>query len=201
MFFADEKNIFGIIAVADQIKSDSASAVAALKKYGIEVDLVSGDHQAAAEHIGGLAGIDHVYAGVMPQEKENIVKNKKSQGLTVMVGDGINDAPALACADVGVAISSGTDIAMGAADVILIKNKLMDLVTAVEIRRKTRRIICQNLFWAFFYNVIGIPLAAGVFYISHGWMLNPVYASVAMSLSSVFVVCNSLRLNLYAAKK
>ena len=201
LFFADEKNIFGIIAVADQIKSDSASAVAALKKYGIEVDLVSGDHQAAAEHIGGLAGIDHVYAGVMPQEKENIVKNKKSLGLTVMVGDGINDAPALACADVGVAISSGTDIAMGAADVILIKNKLMDLVTAVEIGRKTRRIICQNLFWAFFYNVIGIPLAAGVFYISHGWMLNPVYASVAMSLSSVFVVCNSLRLNLYAAKK
>ena len=201
LFFADEKNIFGIIAVADQIKSDSASAVAALKKYGIEVDLVSGDHQAAAEHIGGLAGIDHVYAGVMPQEKENIVKNKKSQGLTVMVGDGINDAPALACADVGVAISSGTDIAMDAADVILIKNKLMDLVTAVEIGRKTRRIICQNLFWAFFYNVIGIPLAAGVFYISHGWMLNPVYASVAMSLSSVFVVCNSLRLNLYAAKK
>ena len=198
---AKENKLIGIIAVADTIKADTPQAVAELKKMGIHVVMLTGDNEITARAIADQAGVDEVIAGVLPDGKEAVIRRLMEEGKVAMVGDGINDAPALTRADVGIAIGAGTDIAIDAADVVLMKSSIRDVAAAIRISRATIKNIHENLFWAFFYNVIGIPLAAGVFYISHGWMLNPVYASVAMSLSSVFVVCNSLRLNLYAAKK
>lgn len=195
LFFADEKNILGIIAVADTIKTTSKEAVEKLKSYDIDVIMLTGDSEAAAQAIGNQAGIKHVIAGVLPAEKEAQITALQKEGHKVaMVGDGINDAPALAAADVGIAIGAGTDIAIDSADVVLMKSDLLDAARAVKLSKAVLRNIKENLFWAFFYNVIGIPLAAGVLYLTWGMRLSPMFAAAAMSMSSVCVVTNALRL-------
>lgn len=199
LFFAKEQKLLGVIAVADVIKPTSSRAVAQFKKMGIDVVMLTGDNKQTAEAIRRQLKIDRVVAEVLPQDKEREVRAiQEGGGRVAMIGDGINDAPALARADVGIAIGAGTDIAIESADIVLMKNDLMDAVTAVQLSKATLRNIKENLFWAFFYNTIGIPLAAGVFYfLLDGWKLNPMFAAAAMSLSSVFVVTNALRLKFF----
>ncbi len=197
LFFCDGGHVTGIIAVADTIKEDSAEAIKELKNMGIRVVMLTGDNERTAKAVGALAGVDDVIADVLPGEKENVVRRLRELGKTAMVGDGINDAPALMRADMGIAIGAGADVAIDAADVVLMKSRLTDVAAAVRMSRATLRNIHENLFWAFFYNVIGIPLAAGVWFPVFGWTLNPMFAAAAMSLSSFFVVSNALRLNLF----
>lgn len=196
LLFARNDTFMGIIAVADVIKDDSREAIAYLKDMGIKVCMITGDNEESARAIGEQAGVDEVIAGVLPDGKESKIRELMEQGKTAMVGDGINDAPALTRADVGIAIGAGTDIAMDAADVVLMKSGLMDVVDAITLGKATLRNIHENLFWAFIYNVIGIPLAAGVWIPLFGWQLNPMFGAAAMSLSSFCVVTNALRLNL-----
>ncbi len=195
LFFAKDGRLEGVIAVADVIKEDSPDAVKELQNMGIRVVMLTGDNERTARAIGRQAGVDEVIAGVLPDGKESVIRNLKSIGRTAMVGDGINDAPALTRADIGIAIGAGTDIAIDAADVVLMKSRLSDVPAAIRLSRATLRNIHENLFWAFFYNVIGIPLAAGVWYPLFGWKLNPMFGAAAMSLSSFCVVTNALRLN------
>ena len=197
LFFAKNGVLSGIIAVADVIKEDSPQAVKELQNMGIRVVMLTGDNERTAKAIGAQAGVDHVIAGVLPEGKESVIRRLKEQGKVAMVGDGINDAPALTRADMGIAIGAGTDIAIDAADVVLMKSRLSDVPAAIRLSRATLRNIHQNLFWAFFYNVIGIPLAAGVWIPIFGWTLNPMFGALAMSLSSFCVVSNALRLNLF----
>ncbi|MGN1140201.1 MAG: heavy metal translocating P-type ATPase [Oliverpabstia sp.] len=196
LFFAKDRKLLGIIAVADMIKEDSPQAVKELQNMGIRVVMLTGDNERTAKAIGKQAGVDEVIAGVLPEGKENVIRNLKKKGKVAMVGDGINDAPALTRADVGIAIGAGTDIAIDAADVVLMKSRLSDVPAAIRLSRATLKNIHENLFWAFFYNVIGIPLAAGVWIPLLGWKLNPMFGAAAMSLSSFCVVTNALRLNL-----
>ena len=196
LFFAEEDKLVGIIAVADTIKEDSPEAVRQLQNMGIKVVMLTGDNEQTARAIGKEAGVDEVIAGVLPDGKENVIKQLKKQGKVAMVGDGINDAPALTRADMGIAIGAGTDVAIDAADVVLMKSRLIDVPAAIRLSRATLTNIHENLFWAFFYNVIGIPLAAGLWYPLLGWKLNPMFGAAAMSLSSFCVVTNALRLNL-----
>ena len=196
LFFSEDGKMIGMIAVADSIKEDSHKAVEELENMGIKVVMLTGDNEAAARSIGEKAGISRVIAQVLPSEKEKVIRTLQKQGKTAMVGDGINDAPALTRADVGIAIGAGTDIAVDAADVVLMKNSLRDVPAAIRLSRSALKIIHENLFWAFIYNVVGIPLAAGVFISALGWQLNPMFAAAAMSLSSFCVVTNALRLNL-----
>ncbi len=198
LYFAEENQLLGIIAVADVVKPTSAAAIAALKKLGIDVVMLTGDNQRTAAAIQRKTGIDRVVAEVLPQDKEQEIRKLQAQGKVVaMIGDGINDAPALARANVGIAIGAGTDVAIESADIVLMKSDLLDAVTAIELSKAVIRNIKQNLFWAFFYNILGIPLAAGVFYSLLGWKLNPMFAAAAMSFSSVSVVTNALRLKLF----
>lgn len=197
LFFMFDNKLLGIIAVADVIKDESPQAVKELQNMGIKVVMLTGDNERTAKAVGKLAGVDEVIAGVLPDGKEKVVADLKKQGKVLMVGDGINDAPALTRADIGMAIGSGTDIAIDAADVVLMKSKLTDVPVAVRLSRKTLRNIHENLFWAFIYNVIGIPLAAGVWIPLLGWQLNPMFGAAAMSLSSFCVVTNALRLNFF----
>ena len=187
--------LIGVIAVADVIKEDSPQAVKELQNMGIRVVMLTGDNERTAKAIGALAGVDEVIAGVLPEGKESVIRSLKRQGKVAMVGDGINDAPALTRADMGIAIGAGTDIAIDAADVVLMKSRLSDVPAAIRLSRATLRNIHENLFWAFIYNVIGIPLAAGVWIPIFGWQLNPMFGAAAMSLSSFCVVSNALRLN------
>ncbi len=196
LFFAESGGLLGIIAVADTIKEDSAQAVKQLRNMGIKVVMLTGDNEQTAKAIGKQAGVDEVIAGVLPDGKESVIRNLKRHGKTAMVGDGINDAPALTRADTGIAIGAGTDVAIDAADVVLVKSRLIDVPAAIRLSRATLTNIHENLFWAFFYNVIGIPLAAGLWYPLLGWKLNPMFGAAAMSLSSFCVVTNALRLNL-----
>lgn len=197
LFFMLDNKLLGIIAVADVIKEESPQAIKQLQNMGIKVVMLTGDNERTAKAVGKLAGVDEVIAGVMPDGKEKVVAELKKQGKVLMVGDGINDAPALTRADIGMAIGSGTDIAIDAADVVFMKSKLTDVPAAVRLSRKTLRNIHENLFWAFIYNVIGIPLAAGVWISLLGWQLNPMFGAAAMSLSSFCVVTNALRLNFF----
>ena len=203
MFFADETNqtFLGVIAVADVIKEDSPRAVKELRDMGIRVVMLTGDNARTAKAIGAQAGVDEVIAEVLPEGKERVIRELKRQGKVAMVGDGINDAPALTRADTGIAIGAGTDVAIDAADVVLVKSRLLDVPAAIRLSRATLRNIHENLFWAFFYNVVGIPLAAGVWYPLLGWKLNPMFGAAAMSLSSFCVVTNALRLNLFDLRK
>jgi Cu2+-exporting ATPase len=185
----------GIIAVADVIKEDSPKAVTELQNMGIHVVMLTGDNERTAKAIGKQAGVDEVIAGVLPEGKENVIRKLQEKGKVVMVGDGINDAPALTRADIGIAIGAGTDIAIDAADVVLMKSRLNDVPAAIRLSRATLKNIHENLFWAFIYNIIGIPLAAGVWIPLFGWQLNPMFGAAAMSLSSFCVVTNALRLN------
>ena len=196
LFFASDDRLCGIIAVADTIKEDSPEAVRQLKNMGIRVVMLTGDNEQTANAIGKQAGVDEVIAGVLPDGKEAVIRKLKKQGRVAMVGDGINDAPALTRADMGIAIGAGSDVAIDAADVVLMKSRLIDVSAAVRLSRATLTNIHENLFWAFFYNVIGIPLAAGLWYPLLGWKLNPMFGAAAMSLSSFCVVTNALRLNL-----
>ena len=196
LFFAADDRLCGIIAVADTIKEDSPEAVRQLKNMGIRVVMLTGDNEQTANAIGKQAGVDEVIAGVLPDGKEAVIRKLKKQGRVAMVGDGINDAPALTRADMGIAIGAGSDVAIDAADVVLMKSRLIDVPAAVRLSRATLTNIHENLFWAFFYNVIGIPLAAGLCYPLLGWKLNPMFGAAAMSLSSFCVVTNALRLNL-----
>ena len=197
LLFARDGKLVGIIAVADVIKEDSPQAVRELQNMGIRVVMLTGDNERTARAIGAQAGVDDVIAGVLPDGKESVIRSLKEQGKVAMVGDGINDAPALTRADIGIAIGAGTDIAIDAADVVLMKSRLSDVPAAVRLSRATLKNIHENLFWAFFYNVIGIPLAAGVWIPIFGWTLNPMFGAAAMSLSSFCVVTNALRLNLF----
>ena len=197
LLFAQAGRLVGVIAVADVIKADSPAAIAALRNMGIRVVMLTGDNEKTARAIGRLAGVDEVIAGVLPEGKESVIRRLQAQGKVAMVGDGINDAPALTRADIGVAIGAGTDVAIDAADVVLMKSRLSDVPAAIRLSRATLRNIHENLFWAFFYNVIGIPLAAGVWIPLFGWTLNPMFGAAAMSLSSFCVVSNALRLNLF----
>jgi Cu2+-exporting ATPase len=194
--FASDGRVIGMIAVADVIKKDSADAVRELKNMGIKVVMLTGDNEKTALSIGRQAGVDKVIAGVLPDGKEAVIRSLQKKGKVVMVGDGINDAPALTRADMGIAIGAGTDVAIDAADVVLMKNSLRDVPAAIRLSRATLRNIRQNLFWAFIYNVLGIPLAAGAYVKLFGWELQPMFGAAAMSLSSFFVVTNALRLNL-----
>ena len=196
LFFAQGKQLLGIIAVADVIKEDSPQAIQELRNMGIQVVMLTGDNERTAQAIAKQAGVDHVVAGVLPDGKEAVIRKLKEHGKVAMVGDGINDAPALTRADLGIAIGAGTDVAINAADVVLMKSRLSDVPAAIRLSRVTLRNIHQNLFWAFIYNTIGIPLAAGVF-IPLGLTLNPMFGAAAMSLSSFCVVTNALRLNLF----
>ena len=196
LFFAVDGTFIGMIAVADVIKEESREAVEQLKNMGIHVVMLTGDNERTANAIGKQAGVDEVIAGVLPEGKESVIRTLKEKGKVAMVGDGINDAPALTRADIGIAIGAGTDIAIDAADVVLMKSKLSDVPAAIRLSRAALKNIHENLFWAFIYNVIGIPLAAGVWIPLSGWQLNPMFAAAAMSLSSFCVVTNALRLNL-----
>ena len=197
LLFAKNHTCAGLIAVADTLKEDSPQAVAELRDMGIRVIMLTGDNERTAKAIGAQAGVDEVIAGVLPEGKEAEIRKLKEQGKVAMVGDGINDAPALTRADTGIAIGAGTDVAIDAASVVLVKSRLRDVPAAIRLSRATLRNIHENLFWAFFYNVIGIPLAAGVWYPVFGWKLNPMFGAAAMSLSSFCVVTNALRLNLF----
>jgi Cu2+-exporting ATPase len=194
LFFAREGQFLGIIAVADTIKEDSPRAIRSLRDMGIHVVMLTGDNEQTAQAVGAMAGVDEIVAGVLPDGKEQVIRNLKEKGKVAMVGDGINDAPALTRADIGIAIGAGTDVAIEAADIVLMKSRLTDVSAAIRLSRATLRNIHENLFWAFFYNVIGIPLAAGLWYPVFGWKLNPMFAAAAMSLSSFCVVTNALRL-------
>lgn len=196
MFFAQDNMPLGIIAVADVIKEDAIQAVSELKNMGIRTVMLTGDNERTARAIGTQAGVDEVIAGILPEGKESVVQRLKERGAVAMVGDGINDAPALTSADIGIAIGAGTDVAIDAADVVLVKSRLADVPAAIRLSRATLRNIRENLFWAFIYNIIGIPLAAGVWIPVFGWQLNPMFGAAAMSLSSFCVVTNALRLNL-----
>lgn len=195
LYFSYDKKLLGIIAVADTIKDESPQAIKDLQNMGIKVIMLTGDNQKTAQAIGRQAGVDEVIAGVMPDGKEKIVRKYKKDGMVAMVGDGINDAPALTTADAGIAIGAGTDIAIDAADIVLMKSKLSDVPAAIRLGRATLKNIYENLFWAFIYNIFGIPLAAGAFIALFGWKLNPMFGAAAMSLSSFCVVTNALRLN------
>ncbi len=195
LLFSMDNTLLGIIAVADIIKEDSAKAIKELQNMGIKVVMLTGDNEKTANAIGKLAGVDEVIAGVLPDGKEKNIRTLKDKGKVMMVGDGINDAPALTRADMGVAIGAGTDVAIESADIVLMNSKLIDVTAAIRLSRAVLRNIHENLFWAFFYNVIGIPLAAGVFINIFGWELNPMFGAAAMSLSSFCVVSNALRLN------
>ncbi len=202
LFFAKEEDgnavqVLGLIAVADTIRSDSAAAVRLLKEMGIQTVMVTGDNERTAQAIGAQAGVDRVIASVLPEGKADVIKSLGAEGKTMMVGDGINDAPALTAADVGVAIGAGSDIAIDAADVVVMKSRLMDVAEAIRLSRAVIRNIHENLFWAFIYNIIGIPLAAGAYIHAFGWSMNPMFGAAAMSLSSFFVVTNALRLNFF----
>ena len=197
LLFVRDGKLLGMIAVADVIKEDSPQAIAELQNMGIKVVMLTGDNEQTARAIGKQAGVDEVIAGVLPDGKEQVISSLKQQGKTIMVGDGINDAPALTRADIGIAIGAGADIAMDAADIVLMKSRLSDIPAAIRLSRATLKNIHENLFWAFFYNVIGIPLAAGVWIPLFGWKLNPMFGALAMSLSSFCVVSNALRLNLF----
>ena len=197
LYFSRDGQLLGIVAVADVIKEDSPQAVKELQNMGIRVVMLTGDNERTAKAIGAQAGVDEVIAGVLPEGKESVIRSLKEQGKVAMVGDGINDAPALTRADIGIAIGAGTDIAIDAADVVLMKSRLSDVPAAIRLSRATLRNIHENLFWAFFYNVIGIPLAAGIWYPLFGLKLNPMFGAAAMSLSSFCVVTNALRLNLF----
>ena len=197
LLFARDRQLLGVIAVADVIKEDSPEAIRALKNLGIRVVMLTGDNERTARAIGRQAGVDEVIAGVLPDGKEAVIRRLKQQGKVAMVGDGINDAPALTRADIGIAIGAGTDIAIDAADVVLMHSRLSDVPAAIRLSRATLKNIHENLFWAFFYNTIGIPLAAGVFIPLFGLKLNPMFGAAAMSLSSFCVVTNALRLNLF----
>lgn len=198
LYFECGGRLLGIIAVADVLKEDSPQAISELKNMGIRVVMLTGDNEKTAKAIGTKAGVDEVIAGVLPDGKEAVIRKLTQQGKVAMVGDGINDAPALTRADIGIAIGAGTDIAIDAADVVLMKSALSDVPAAIRLSRETLRNIHENLFWAFFYNVIGIPLAAGIWYPIFGWKLNPMFGAAAMSLSSFCVVSNALRLNLFS---
>ena len=198
LFFARNRKLMGVIAVADVIRQDSPKAIEELQNMGIRVVMLTGDNERTANAVGRQAGVDEVIAGVLPDGKESVIRTLKEQGKVAMVGDGINDAPALTSADIGIAIGAGTDIAIDAADVVLMKSRLSDVPAAIRLSRATLRNIHENLFWAFFYNVIGIPLAAGVWIPLFHWQLNPMFAAAAMSLSSFCVVTNALRLNLFS---
>ena len=201
LLFAYGEELIGIIAVADTIKEDSPYAIEDIKNMGIHVVMLTGDNEIAAKAIGSKSGVDEVIAGVLPDGKAGVINNLKKKGKVIMVGDGINDAPALTSADIGIAIGAGADVAIDAADVVLMKNSLSDVTKAILVSRATLKNIHENLFWAFIYNVIGIPLAAGVFIKFLGWQLNPMFAAAAMSLSSFFVVTNALRLNFVKLNK
>ena len=196
LFFSYDDYYLGMICVADTMKEDSPQAIKEMQNMGIQVVMLTGDNQETAQAIGSKAGVDEVIAGVLPDGKESVIRNLQKQGKVAMVGDGINDAPALTRADLGIAIGAGTDVAIDAADVVLMKSRLSDVPAAIRLSRVTLRNIHQNLFWAFIYNAIGIPLAAGVF-IPLGLTLNPMFGAAAMSLSSFCVVTNALRLNLF----
>lgn len=198
LFFALEHTLLGVIAVADIIKEDSPKAISELQNMGIHVVMLTGDNEKTAKAIGAQAGVDEVIAGVLPDGKEAVIRSLSQKGKVAMVGDGINDAPALTRADIGIAIGAGTDIAIDAADVVLMKSRLSDVPAAIRLSRATLKNIHENLFWAFFYNIIGIPLAAGVWYPILGWKLNPMFGAAAMSLSSFCVVTNALRLNFFS---
>ena len=197
LFFGNEDRLLGVIAVADVIKEDSPQAIKELQNMGIHVVMLTGDNERTAKAIGQQAGVDEVIAGVLPEGKEQVIRKLKEKGKVAMVGDGINDALALTRADMGIAIGAGTDVAIDAADVVLMKSRLSDVPAAIRMSRATLRNIHENLFWAFFYNIIGIPLAAGVWYPLFRWKLNPMFGAAAMSLSSFCVVSNALRLNLF----
>ena len=197
LFFARNGELCGIIAVADTIKDDSPQAIKEMQNMGIYVVMLTGDNERTAKAIGAKAGVDEVIAGVLPDGKESVIRELQQKGNVIMVGDGINDAPALTSADIGIAIGAGADVAIDAADVVLMKSRLSDVPAAIRLSRATLRNIHENLFWAFIYNIIGIPLAAGVFISVLGWQLNPMFAAAAMSLSSFSVVTNALRLNFF----
>ena len=197
LLFSEDSTLLGIIAVADVLKEDSAQAIEALKNMGIRVVMLTGDNERTAKAIGAQAGVDEVISGVLPDGKEAVIRDLATQGKVVMVGDGINDAPALTRADIGIAIGAGTDVAIDAANIVLMKSRLTDVAAAIRLSRATLRNIHENLFWAFIYNVVGIPLAAGAFIHLFGWTLNPMFGAAAMSLSSFCVVSNALRLNLF----
>jgi len=204
LFFCQNRELKGIIAVADAIKHDSKEAIAQMRNLGCHVVMLTGDNEKTANAIGKIAGVDEVIAGVLPSGKESVIRRLKNKGKVIMVGDGINDAPALTRADIGIAIGAGTDVAIDAADVVLMRNTLMDVPAALRLSRAVLKNIHENLFWAFFYNSVGIPLAAGLFIASFGWKLNPMFGAAAMSLSSFCVVTNALRLNgfkMYNASK
>ena len=197
LFFARDGELCGIIAVADVIKADSPQAIKEMRNMGIRVVMLTGDNERTAKAIGARAGVDEVIAGVLPGGKESVIRELKQKGKVIMVGDGVNDAPALTSADIGIAIGAGADVAVDAADVVLMKSRLSDVPAAIRLSRAALRNIHENLFWAFIYNIIGIPLAAGVFIGVLGWQLNPMFAAAAMSLSSFSVVTNALRLNFF----
>lgn len=202
MMFAEQNQLIGIIAVADIVKSSSKSAIERLRQMNIEVTMLTGDNKRTAEGVGEKLALNHIISEVLPQDKEKVISDLQKQGKKVaMVGDGVNDAPALVRADVGIAIGAGTDVAIESADIVLMKNDLQDVVTAIGLSKAVIRNIKQNLFWAFFYNCLGIPLAAGVFYGMLGWRLSPMFAAAAMSFSSIFVVTNALRLKMFKAHK
>lgn len=202
VYIANNNEVIGIIYVADTIKESSIETVKGFREQGIDVYMLTGDNKETAEHIANQAGINNVYAELLPQDKENIIKEIQKKGIkTAMVGDGINDSPALMRSDLGIAIGAGTDVALESADIILIKNNLLDALTAVKLSHATIKNIKTNLFWAFFYNIIGIPVAAGIFYKSFGITLNPMIAAAAMSFSSIFVVTNALRLKFFKAEE
>jgi len=202
LYFAQDKKLIGVIAVADVVKPTSREAIDQFKAMGIDVVMLTGDNKRTAEAIRKQLHIDRVVAEVMPQDKESEIRRIQETGKKVaMIGDGINDAPALARADVGIAIGAGTDIAIESADIVLMKSDLLDAVTAIQLSKAVIRNIKQNLFWAFFYNSVGIPLAAGVFFSLLGWKLNPMFGAAAMSMSSVCVVSNALRLKLFKPKR
>lgn len=200
MYFSYGNSLIGVIAVSDTVRADSKSAIRELHSLGMKVVMITGDNERSANAIASQLGIETVYSGILPNGKSEVVEKLSAEGMTAMVGDGVNDAPALVCADVGIAIGTGTDVAIDSADVVLMKNSLLDLCAAIRLARATLRNIKENLFWAFIYNIIGIPLAAGAWIFINGWEMNPVFGAMAMSLSSICVVSNALRLNLAKIK-